>query len=326
MLYPLKFKPIYKEKIWGGHKFHTLLHKEDCAEIPQCGESWEVSGFDEEPSVVTNGFLAGNTLNELIEVYMGDLVGEKVFHQYGQVFPLLVKFIDAQDDLSVQVHPDDELAKKLGEPNGKTEMWYVIQADSDAKLNIGFNRPLKRDELRQIVAGNRLESVLRYCNVSAGSCCYIPAGKVHAIGRGVLLAEIQQLSDVTYRLYDYNRLDAEGNARELHVEEALEAIDYEDNNNDLIAYHAQKNQTVDLVNSPYFVTRLMDFDKPVEKIYVPMDSFVLYVCVGGAAEIRCNGMEKETVSVGETVLMPASIEEAVLAPLGSCRLLEVYMP
>jgi mannose-6-phosphate isomerase len=326
MLYPLKFQPVYKEKIWGGNKFYRLLHKESCAEMPQCGESWEVSGFEEEPSVVTNGFLAGNTLNELIEVYMGDLVGEKVFHQYGQVFPLLVKFIDAQDDLSVQVHPDDELAKKLGEPNGKTEMWYVIQADSDAKLNIGFNRLLTREELRQLVAGNRLESVLRYCNVSAGSCCYIPAGKVHAIGRGVLLAEIQQLSDVTFRLYDYNRLDAEGHARELHVEEALEAIDYENNNNNLIAYHAQKNQTVDLVNSPYFVTRLMDFDKPVEKIYVPMDSFVLYICVGGAAEIRCNGMEKETVSVGETVLMPASIEEAVLAPLGSCRLLEVYMP
>lgn len=326
MLYPLKFKPIYKEKIWGGHKFYTLLHKEECAEIPQCGESWEVSGFDEEPSVVTNGFLAGNTLNELIEVYMGDLVGEKVFHQYGQVFPLLVKFIDAQDDLSVQVHPDDELAQKLGEPNGKTEMWYVIQADRDAKLNIGFNRPLKRDELRQIVAGNRLESVLRYCNVSAGSCCYIPAGKVHAIGRGVLLAEIQQLSDVTCRLYDYNRLDAEGNARELHVEEALEAIDYEDNNNDLIAYRAQKNQTVDMVKSPYFVTRLMDFDKPVEKIYVSMDSFVIYICVEGSAEIRYNGTEKETVSVGETVLMPACIEEAVFTPHGNCRMLEVYLP
>ena len=326
MLYPLKFQPVYKEKIWGGRKFYRLLHKEACAEMPQCGESWELSGFDEEPSVVTNGFLAGNSLNELVEVYMGDLVGEKVFHQYGQVFPLLVKFIDAQDDLSVQVHPDDALARKLGYPNGKTEMWYVIQADPGAKLNIGFNRPLEKESLRKLVAENRLEEALHFCDVHAGSCCYIPAGKVHAIGKGVLLAEIQQLSDETYRLYDYHRKDAQGRTRELHVEAALEAIDFADSNNGLVDYQEAKNRTVELVQSPYFVTRLMDFDRPVEKIFVPMDSFVLYLCVEGAAEIRYNGTEKETVSVGETVLVPACIEEAVLVPMGSCRLLEVYMP
>ena len=326
MLYPLKFQAVYKEKIWGGHKFRTLLHKKGCEGLDQCGESWELSGFDEEPSVVANGFLAGNTLNELIEVYMGDLVGEKVFHKFGPVFPLLVKFIDAQDDLSVQVHPDDEMAKELGEYNGKTEMWYVIQADEGARINAGFDCRLNEDSLRKLVAQNRLETVLKYHPVQSGSVLYIPAGRVHAIGKGVLLAEIQQLSDITYRLYDYNRTDAEGRHRELHVEEALQAIDYADEDCAPVSYEMRKNQTVDLVRSPYFVTRYMEFDKPVEKIYVPMDSFVIYICVEGSAEILYNGMEKETVSVGETVLMPACIEEAVFAPHGTCRMLEVYLP
>ena len=294
--------------------------------MSRCGESWEVSGFDEEPSVVTNGFLAGNTLNELIEVYMGDLVGEKVFHTYGAAFPLLVKFIDAQDDLSVQVHPGDAMAKELGEFNGKTEMWYVIQADSGARINVGFNRKMQAEDLRRFVAENRVEEALRYHPVQAGSVFYIPAGKVHAIGKGILLAEIQQLSDITYRLYDYNRRYAEGNPRELHVEEALQAIDFEDAEGGAVAYSPQRNQTCDLVRCPYFVTRYVEFDKPVEKIYVAMDSFVLYVCVSGSAEIRYDETESESIRAGECVLLPASMENAVIVPHGICALLETYIP
>ncbi|MBP5613089.1 MAG: class I mannose-6-phosphate isomerase [Bacteroidales bacterium] len=326
MLYPIKCKPVYREKIWGGNKFYTVLHREECREMTQCGESWEISGFDEEPSVVSNGFLAGNTLNELVEIYMGDLVGEKVFRKYGNAFPLLVKFIDAREDLSVQVHPDDAMAERLGEFNGKTEMWHVIQADDGARINVGFNRRLNRDELQRILEEERLEPVLDFHPAHAGSTFYIPAGTVHAIGGGVLLAEIQQLSDVTYRLYDYNRRDAEGNLRELHTEEALAAIDYSGGNGGDVRYIPQKNSSVELVNSPYFVTRYIDFDRPVEKIYVPMDSFVLYICVAGCAEIRWNGGESETICIGETLLVPACVEEAVLVPVGSCRLLEVYMP
>lgn len=324
MLYPLKFKAIYKEKIWGGKKIASLLNK-PVGDLENCGESWELSGFDEEPIIVSNGFLAGNSLNELVEVYMGDLVGEKVFHKYGQVFPLLIKFIDAQEDLSVQVHPDDEMAKQLGEFNGKTEMWYVIQADENAKINIGFKRPVAKNELKKLIQENRLEEVLHYVPAESGDTFYIPAGKVHAIGKGVLLAEIQQLSDITYRLYDYNRKGADGKTRELHIKEALEAIDYKDNANSPVIYSPKKNTTVDLVKSPYFITHLIHFDKAVEKIYVSLDSFVLYICVEGSAAF-CYDDHMESISVGECVLKPACIENAVLVPKGNCKLLEVYMP
>lgn len=326
MLYPLKFNSIYKEKIWGGEKFRTVLNK-DTEDRTQCGESWEISGFEEEPSIVSNGFLAGNSLNELVEVYMGDLVGEKVFYKFGQVFPLLIKFIDAQDDLSVQVHPDDKLAEKLGEPNGKTEMWYVIQADGDAKINIGFNRRLHKAELDKIIKEDKLEEVLSYVNVKAGQTFYIPAGKVHAIGKGVLLAEIQQLSDITYRLYDYNRVDSEGKHRELHIPEAIESIDYENFDNDPIAYKLQKNTTTELVRSQYFITNYMEFDRSVEKIYASLDSFVIYMCIEGSADILYdNASGTETLAKGESILIPACIEDAVITPHGICKLLEIYLP
>ena len=326
MLYPLKFKASYKEKIWGGKKMYTVLHKEDCREMENCGESWELSGFDEEPSVVTNGFLAGNTLNELVEVYMGDLVGEKVFRRYGQVFPLLIKFIDAQDDLSVQVHPNDDMARELGDFNGKTEMWHVIQADEGARINVGFNRRMDRTSLKRAVDENRVEEILHFNEARAGSTFFIPAGKVHAIGKGILLAEIQQLSDITYRLYDYNRTDAAGNKRELHIEEALDCIDYTDAGNEAVDYTPQLNRTVPLVSCPYFITNYLAFDKPVEKIYVSIDSFVLYVCVEGKAVVCTDDGAAETLSMGECLLLPAGMEEVIVKPEGNCSLLEVYMP
>lgn len=324
MLYPLKFQPIYKEKIWGGHKIHSVLGK-DFTPLPNCGESWEVSTMNDNASIITNGFLKGNALDEILSVYMGDLVGEKVFDLYGETFPLLIKFIDANDDLSVQVHPNDEMSEKPYGENGKTEMWYVINADKDAKINIGFNTPMTQEKLEKHITNNTLEDILHYVNTQAGDVFYIPAGKVHAIGKGVLLAEIQQASDITYRLYDYNRKDKNGKLRPLHIKEAYQAIDYENTNNDPIRKTLHKNNTTNLLQSPYFVTNILSFDKQVEKIYTDVDSFVIYICIEGHAHIHYN-KNKESISKGECILLPAMIEDAVFIPHGNCTLIETYLP
>ncbi|MBQ9471116.1 MAG: class I mannose-6-phosphate isomerase, partial [Bacteroidales bacterium] len=225
MLYPLKFTPIIKERPWGGHRLAEQLGKPNPQGIDRCGESWEIADMGNTQSVVANGFLAGNTLHELAEVYMGDLLGDRVFERYGTNFPLLVKLIDAHDDLSIQVHPDDATARKLHGSPGKTEMWYVMQAEADASLISGFNRELSRSELRQHIAQGTLPQVLHREAVAPGDALFIPAGRVHAIGRGVLLAEIQQAADITYRLFDYNRPDQHGQLRQLHIEQALEVLD-----------------------------------------------------------------------------------------------------
>ncbi|MDR0603414.1 MAG: class I mannose-6-phosphate isomerase [Bacteroidales bacterium] len=323
MLYPLKFRPIFKEKIWGGDKIKSIM-KQDFSPLTHCGEAWEISGVDPESSIVSNGFLQGNSLNELIEVYMGDLVGEKVFDAFGEEFPLLIKFIDAKDDLSVQVHPDDILARKKHHCNGKTEMWYIIDAEPDAKLNIGFNIPMNKQLLQKHIANNTIEDVLQFVSVKAGDAVYIPSGKVHAIGKGILLAEIQQSSDITYRLYDYNRKDKDGNYRDLHIEAALEAIHYNDTNNELIKYSTQLNHTNNIVCSSFFVTNFMEIDRSIEKVYADIDSFVIYVCLNGKAQITCPE-GNESLQTGECILLPASIENAVITPKPHCKLLETYI-
>ena len=323
MLYPLKFKTIYKEKIWGGDKIKRLLGK-DFSPLKNCGESWEVSAIESDCSVVSNGFLAGNTLAELVEIYMGDLVGEWVFDAFGLEFPLLIKFIDAKEDLSVQVHPDDALAEKLHQANGKTEMWYVIDAEKDARLNIGFNTPVTRPMLEEHIEKGTLEQILHFIPVQADDAAFIPAGKVHAIGKGVLLAEIQQSSDLTYRLYDYNRLDEQGKLRDLHLKQACEAIHYGDRNNELLSRPYKQNTTDNLIKTPYFTCNRLVFDRNVEKIYAGIDSFVIYICLDGAAAIQCSEGE-ETLSKGECLLIPASIDSVILTPCLSCKLLEVYL-
>lgn len=324
MLYPLKFKPIYKEKIWGGSKLKTILNK-DFSPLSNCGETWEISGLSGNSSQVINGFLKGNTLEELLSVYMGDLVGEKIFQACGEAFPLLIKFIDANDDLSIQVHPDDAMSEKLYGENGKTEMWYVLDADENARINIGFNTPMTKEKLKKHIDSNTLEEVLHYVEARAGDVFYIPAGKVHAIGKGVLLAEIQQSSDVTFRLYDYNRKDKEGKLRPLHLQEAYQAIDYENTENEPLRFSFEKNSSLTLVRSPYFITNIIHFDRQVEKIYADMDTFVIYMCMEGEVKIRYQGGE-ESISKGECLLMPAIIEDAVFVPHGSCKLLETYLP
>ncbi len=323
-LYPLKFKTEYKEKIWGGQKIHTLLGK-NFAPLHNCGETWEISGLEPNSSEVINGFLAGNTLNELVEIYMGDMVGEKIFDRYGNTFPLLIKFIDALADLSVQVHPDDEYAAAHKLDSGKTEMWYVMDADPHARINVGFNKPLNKQQLFDSIQNGTLEEHLNYMPVKAGDTFYIPAGKVHAICKGTLIAEIQQCCDTTFRLYDYNRKDAQGKLRPLHIHEACEAMHFNTDFNTPVNYTPTLNRTVQLVRSPYFATNVLQFDTLVEKIYTDMDSFVIYICLEGHADIRYEGGE-ECLHQGECVLMPACLDEAVLVPEPHCKLLEVFIP
>ncbi len=324
-LYPLKFKPIFQERIWGGDRLKTVLHK-DTGGISPCGESWELSAVEENVSVVANGFLHGNNLLELCEIYMGDLLGEKVYDKYGMEFPLLIKFIDAADDLSIQVHPDDELAGKRHGAYGKTEMWYVLQAEANARLMSGFNQPVDREKYLDYLEKGKLTGLLNSTVVQPGDVFFIPAGRVHAIGRGILLAEIQQTSDVTYRIYDYDRVDKKGRKRKLHTDLALDAIHFEVVHGCRSSYTVVRNRPSEIVSCPYFTTNILDFDLPVMRESSLIDSFVIYICIDGHAVIRWKGGE-ETISHGETILVPAAIDEFSLIPsAGYTRLLEIYIP
>jgi len=324
-LYPLKFTPICKDKIWGGNKLHDLLNKE-FAELPNCGESWEISGVQNDISVVSNGFLKGNNLEELIEVYMGDLVGEKVYEKFGTEFPLLVKFIDAMDDLSIQVHPNDELAMERHDSFGKTEMWYVVQADPGARLIAGFNRKIDKAGYLNYFKNGQLEEILNYEEVKAGDVFFMPAGRVHAIGKGIVVAEIQQTSDVTYRLYDFNRVDSQGKGRELHTDLAVDAIEYKFEPNYRTEYLAINNQSVNLVDCQYFTTNVLPLTHLVERDFAELDTFVIYTCLDGACTLLWEE-ERLEINKGDSILVPAQISNFSLKPVDgvSARLLEVYL-
>ncbi len=322
-LYPLKFLPLYKNVIWGGNKLKDYGF--DYAPLPNCGELWALSSVEGRESVIANGFLAENTLNEAIEVYMGDLVGEKVFEQFGTEFPLLFKVIDAAKDLSIQVHPDDELAQRRGMPCGKTEMWYVMEADKDAHLISGFRSDTAPEEYRSALAAGHLEELLHSEEPQAGDVYFIPAGRVHALGKGLMVAEIQQTSDCTYRIYDYNRRDADGHLRQLHTEEAMDAIDFSGiQGHANTRYDARLNETTTLAACPYFTTRLIPFDKPIRKNLEDFDTFVVYMCVDGIAAVK----SMDTIvplHAGECVLVPAVAENVELYSEGPAKLLEVYI-
>src|SRR5580698_2187198 len=321
-LYPLKFKTIYKDKIWGGHKIETYLHK-DFGSLPNCGETWEISGVKSDVSVVANGALEGESLADLLEKYQGELVGKKVYEHFGNIFPLLVKFIDANEDLSIQVHPDDELAKKRHNSFGKTEMSYVIEADPGSTLIAGFNKELTQQEYLEKFNSGHLTDVLNKEDVKAGDVFFLPAGRVHTIGKGLLIAEIQQTSDITYRIYDFDRVDDKGNKRELHVEEALAAIDYKHYPEYKTTYHPKENETVKLVSCPYFTTNLIDFTESTEKDYSGLDSFVIYVCLEGAITIIHNG-EAYAVKMGDCILLPKTIGKVSLETTSGFKILESY--
>ena len=322
-LYPLKFEPVYHEKIWGGNRFKTLLNKDYNSK--NCGESWEISGVEGNISVVANGFLKGNDLSELIEIYMGDLVGDKVYEKFGNEFPLLIKFIDAQDDLSIQVHPNDELSKERHNAFGKTEMWYVVDVVEGALINSGFNQPVDKEKYLEYLENGNLIDLLKYDEAKVGDVFFIPAGRVHAIGKGSLVAEIQQTSDVTYRIFDYNRKDDNGNERELHTDLALDAIDFSYLEDYKTNYKAELNRSNEIVKCKYFTTNLLEFNQSVEKDYSLLDSFVIYITLEGDFEIETNDIN-EKVGKGETILIPANIEFLRLNPnSGKVKLLEVYI-
>ncbi len=323
-LYPLKFKPIFHDKIWGGTRMKTLLNK-DIGNSTLCGESWEISGVEGNVSVVQNGYLEGNNLNELIEIYMGDLVGDKVYEKFGIEFPLLIKFIDAGADLSVQVHPNDVLARERHNAFGKTEMWYVIDAEKDAKINTGFNQLVSKEKYLEHLNNGKLNEILRYENAKEGDMFFIPAGLVHAIGRGVMVAEIQQTSDITYRIFDYNRKDANGNLRELHTELAVDAINYSVKNESKIQYNSELNRSTEVISCNYFTTQILEFDRTIEKDYFALDSFVIFITLSGDFDIE-SGDVKVGVKHGETILLPASTNVITLGPkTDKVKLLEVFI-
>lgn len=325
-LYPLKFRPVLKDKIWGGNKIKKVLGI-DYAPLPNCGEAWMISGVEDNPSIVSNGFLEGNELNELVEIYMGELVGDDLFNRFGLEFPILIKFIDAADYLSIQVHPDDELAAKRGIGNGKSEMWYILSADKDAELISGFKRDTTREEYLEHLENKKLTTLLNFEKVQAGDVFYMPAGRVHALGPGILLAEIQQTSDTTYRIYDWDRVDDKGKSRELHTEEALEAIDFKAHDDYKSNYKEIKNASSNMVTSPFFITNIIVLDKALAKDYTELDSFVIYICVEGNLVLVHDGEEEKQVSLskGEAVLVPAVIDRIDLIPSETSKILEVFI-
>ncbi|HOG20046.1 MAG TPA: mannose-6-phosphate isomerase [Salinivirgaceae bacterium] len=324
-LYPLKFKPIYKNRIWGGTRLREQLMKTDAPS--GCGESWEISSVEDNISVVSEGFLANNDLNELIEIYMGDLVGDKVFEKFGNEFPLLVKFIDSNDVLSIQVHPDDKIAFEKHNAYGKTEMWYIIDAEPSAKIVTGLKRGTKPEDIINRLKNNTLEEILVYETVKRGNVFYIQPGRVHATGKGVLFAEIQQTSDITYRLYDYNRKDNNGKKRELHVELALEAIDFSLDNDAKIRVNTKPNQPNRLIECPYFTVNLLRCGRPVEIDYAHLDSFVIYMCTSGKCNIYCDdSKEAYSLQKGETILIPALINSVIIEHANDeVSILEVFI-
>lgn len=322
-MYPLKFEPILKPTLWGGEKIIPFKHLTE--KIANVGESWEISGVPGNESVVANGEYKGMTLPELVGTFHGELVGEANYARFGNTFPLLIKFIDAQQDLSIQVHPTDDLAKKRHNSMGKTEMWYVVDAEKDAKLRSGFSEQITPKEYKERIHNSTITDVLQEYPIHKGDVFFLPAGRIHSIGAGAFIAEIQQTSDVTYRIFDFNRKDANGNTRELHTELAKDAINYEVLDDYRTHYEAVKDEPVELVACPYFTTSLYDLTETITCDYSELDSFVIFICMEGTCKLVDNEGNEIALQAGETVLIPAATEEVTIQPEGAVKLLETYV-
>ena len=305
-IHPLKFHPILKERLWGGTKLKEVLNKPIKSDIT--GESWELSAVPSDVSIVLNGALSGTSLQELIDKEPEKLMGKSVFERFGKNFPILIKFIDAQQDLSIQLHPNDELAKERHNSFGKTEMWYVMDVAENANLIVGFNRDSTKEEYIESLKNDTLLDLLNHEKVKEGDTFFINTGKIHAIGAGVLLAEIQQTSDITYRIFDFNRRDQNGNLRELHTELALEAIDYKKKDDFRVSYSNRQDVVNTMVECPYFKTNYLSLKKNLQQDVSNRDSFTIYVCVSGLATIS-NDYGSVAIKRGETVLVPAVSSE-----------------
>jgi len=322
-MYPLKFEPILKQTLWGGDKIISFKQLNDTR--TEVGESWEISAVEGSESIVAEGPDKGMTLTEVLSKYREELLGEANYARFGVKFPLLVKFIDARQDLSIQVHPSDELAKKRHNSMGKTEMWYVIGADKGAKLRSGFSEEITPKEYKDRVYNNTITEVLQEYDIQPGDVFFLPAGRVHSIGAGAFIAEIQQTSDITYRIYDFDRKDAKGNARELHTDLAREAINFEVLDDYRTQYDVVENEPIELVACPYFTTSLYDMTEEITCDYSELDSFVIFVCVEGSCTLYDNEKNEVSFKAGETFLMPASTQEVTIVPNGKVKLLETYV-
>ncbi|CAM3612499.1 mannose-6-phosphate isomerase [Flavobacterium saliperosum S13] len=317
--YPLVFKPIVKDRIWGGEKLRTLLNKDILT--PTTGESWEISTVPGDVSVVANGNFAGISLNELLQNYPKEILGSTVYERFGSEFPLLFKFLDAREDLSIQLHPNDALAKERHNSFGKTEMWYVMQADEGAEIIVGFKKKSSASEYLQHLEQKSLVSILNKIPVQQGDVFFLETGTIHAIGAGVMLAEIQQTSDITYRIYDWDRVDAQGNSRELHIEQALDAITYDE-----VAaqrkYESKPNTRNQVVHCSYFTTNIIPLDGKMN-FNKDGESFTVLVCTEGEFYVVTDSFLKYSFKKGDTVLLPAALTDFEL--VGKGTLLEIFI-
>jgi len=316
--YPLQFRPILKDRIWGGEKLKTVLNKPITSKIT--GESWEISTVEGDVSVIENGIFKGQSLNDIIAEFPNEILGTAVHNQFGKQFPLLFKYLDAREDLSIQVHPNDKLAKKRHHSFGKTEMWYIMQADENARIIVGFKEKSTPEAYLQNLENKTLTSILNDITVKSGDVFFLETGTVHAIGAGMVVAEIQQTSDITYRLYDFDRKDANGNTRELHVDLALDAINYNSFETKK-EYTKATNSSNSVVDCPYFTTNFIPLDGNLA-IRNDGKSFKVYMCVEGNFEITMDDFTK-TYQKGDTVLIPATVNQFVL--VGKASILEIYI-
>lgn len=319
-LYPLIFEPILQDRIWGGTKLKTYLGKENLP-TETTGESWELSGVEGNVSVVKNGSYAGKSLNELLDKFSDEILGSRIYELFGKKFPLLFKFLDAREDLSIQVHPNDELAQKRHNSFGKTEMWYVMQADEGSRIIVGFKKKSSPEEYLEHLKNKNLTELLNEVKVKKGDVFFLETGTIHAIGGGIIIAEIQQTSDITYRIYDWDRVDAEGKSRQLHIEEALDAMNY-DTTNAQKQYHTQLNKSNVMVDCPYFTTNFLPLDG-IRSMENERDCFTVYICTDGEYTIKAGGNESYVFKKGDTVLMPAALKSYTIE--GNATLLEIYI-
>ncbi len=318
MLYPIKFKPIYKTKVWGGSKIRAI--KGDKKVPDNCGESWEISAVQGDVSIASNGFLKGNSIEEIVEIYMGELVGDKVFETFGIEFPILLKIIEAQENLSVQVHPDNKTAAERHNAWGKSEIWYILDADKDATLISGFNTDLNSKLLFDAINAGNFEKYVNQPVVKSGEVYYIPAGRLHSLGKGITLVEIQQTSDVTYRVYDYGRV-----GRELHLDLAEEVIDYKHIHDVKTKFSHIPDKANAIIKNEFFTVNFIPLMNSVLKDYYELDSFVIYYCINGEVSIITEGNDNLKIRKGETVLIPAAIKNLTLIPQSYSELLEVHL-
>jgi len=318
-----KFQPLLKSTLWGGERIIPFKHLNDNME--NVGESWEISGVKDNETIVSEGQYKGKKLNDLVAELKEKLVGKECYKRYGDEFPLLIKFIDARQDLSIQVHPTDEIAKKQGRERGKTEMWYLMDSAPEAKLYSGLKKKITPEEYKKMVEDDTICDALAQYAVKEGDVFFLPAGRIHAIGAGCFLAEIQQTSDVTWRIYDFKRKDKNGNYRELHTQQASEAIDYAVYDNYRTEYTPVQNQRQEVVKCQYFTTSIFDLtsdggEKNLD--YTDHDGFVILIGVKGEGTLTNANGESTSLNTGETILIPAT--ETKFKVTGNVRFLEVY--